>query len=377
MHRWLITLALSVYLISIIGAACAPVPPREAPITRQTQRAEGDAQTQRSPHALPTPIIGFAINLHHTDRVDIFLRAIDRLVALGCNSIEVLTPAFQENGASSEIRIDVRPGRSPSRQQLVAVLDYAHEKGLTVKLMPTVLLANPRGNEWRGKIQPERWEPWWRSYREVMDYFIGVAIETHVDVFSVGSELLSTEKQSDQWEPLIDHVRSRFNGKLSYSTNWDHYQTPTFWRKLDLIGINGYWNLTTLGADGQADDEQLAARWTQIRDQVLGFSRAMGRPVLLTEIGYPSLSWGLKDPWNYVGSGATPDAEPQRRGYRAFLAAWDDLLRLSPQPEQLAGVFFFKWDPYYNGGPDDTGYGVLGKPALPVLEQWMKSRKGR
>lgn len=385
MHRWLITLALAVYLASLIGAACAPLPPRsgahaDAPPVKPASQpdasgAQGiDVPTNRTARHIPEPVVGFAIDLHHTNKLDLYLAAIDRMVDLGCNSIEVLTPAFQDNGASTDIGIDIQPGRSPSRQQLVEVLTYAKRRGLTTKLMPVVLLANPRGNEWRGKIQPERWDPWWRSYRKNLDYFLGVANETGVDIFSVGSELLSTEKQSDYWEPLIDHVRSRFTGRVTYSTNWDHYQVPTFWRKLDYIGINGYWNLTTLASDGKPTDTQLIERWTQIRTQVLAFGEATNRPVLLTEIGYPSVPWAIKDPWNYVTSGATPDVNAQRRGYQAFLGAWNDLLTDMPQPDRLAGVFFFKWDPYYSGGPDDTGYGIVGKPTHVMLQQWFKQR---
>src|SRR5436190_1620972 len=70
----------------------------------------------------PAPVIGFAINLHHTDHVDLYFKAIDQMAADGFNTIEVLTPAFQRDGAAEDIKVEVGPGQSPSREQIVTVL---------------------------------------------------------------------------------------------------------------------------------------------------------------------------------------------------------------------------------------------------------------
>jgi hypothetical protein len=321
-------------------------------------------------------INGFAINLHHTDDVQAFYRAIDDVAKLGFNSVEIVTPAFQLNGASTKIALEVGPGKSPRREDLTAVLNYARKKGLKTVLMPIVLFKSPRGNEWRGKIQPEHWEPWWASYREIMDYFTDIANETGVSVLSVGSELLSTEKQGDQWGAEIAHIRSRFSGKLSYSTNWDHYHVPVFWKSLDMIGINGYWDLTTMSKKTPPEEAELVDRWKEIRDQVMTFGKSEDRPVMLTEIGYPSLPWGLKDPWNYVnGSDTKSTPETQEEGYRAFLVAWSDLIGAKPDPKQLTGVFFYKWDPYGDGSSSDTGYGVKGKPVYELIKKWQEQRQ--
>jgi len=173
-------------------------------------------------------MLGFALNLHHTDNINAYLTAIDEIAAMGFNTVEVLTPMFQDNGASESIAGGRGPRPEPGAEGLIKVLRHAREKGLTTVLMPLVLFENPRGNEWRGKIQPEKWDNWWKSYRKNIDYFIDIANEADASVFSIGSELLSTEKQLDRWEPLIAHAREKFRGRLSYSTNWDHYQKPTF-----------------------------------------------------------------------------------------------------------------------------------------------------
>ncbi len=365
--RSLVIAALLVYGISILGAIIAPRPVSGDPTpTRPTPRQGPPPQW---------PLRGFAISLHHTNRLDLYLASIDEIAKLGFNCLEVATPAFQTHGASAQIQLVTGPGRGPTRQQLVTLLQHAHDRGLTTALMPQILFTDPRGNEWRGKIHPPQWGPWWESYARVTDYFLDVANEADVDIYCVGSELLSTERQADRWDGLIDHVRSRFKGWLTYSTNWDHYHVPTIWRRLDMIGVSGYWDLTEQAQHDPPTHDELRHRWQGIRQQLLAFAQDQGRPILFTEIGYPSLTWALKDPWNYVppDPSTPPDPQAQALGYEAFLNAWGDLLVDRPQPQQLVGVFFYAWDPYRQGGPGDYGYGVRGKPALQRLRQWLEA----
>jgi hypothetical protein len=385
MYRSLIYLALAVYVLAVIGAACAPtLPAAEAP---PAPRLTDSGQ----------PLLGFAFSLHHTDDLEPYLRAVDDIADMGFNSLEIVTPAYQTDGAASDIAI--QPGLSAQREDVLRLLKRAHQRGLRTSLMPIVLFSEPRGNEWRGKIKPEHWNDWWNSYRKVMDYFLDLADEGQADAFAVGSELLSTEEQTDQWMQVIAAARRKFRGRhvaLYYSTNWDHYQTPTFWSSVDMIGICCYWDLTVGTGTEHPTHEQLARRWDAIRKQVLSFGREQNRPVLFTEIGYPSLPWGLKDPWNYVNTkDAAAAPEVQAEGFASYLNAWGDLLGrpyhfpdLSParrraqhravsaatQPagvKPVAGVFFYSWEPLSAGGPADTGYGIKGKPTYDLLKLWL------
>lgn len=360
--------ALCLYSLCTIGALIAQ-PQNASPTPLQNNR--------RSPKplndTLPLPIRGFALNFHHTVHLTAYLQAIDEMADLGCNSVEIVTPAFQTDGQSQQVRIETGPKRGPLRWQLLALLRHARQRGLTTTLMPQVLFTNPRGNEWRGKINPSNWEPWWNSYQRMIDYFLDIAQEASVDVFCVGSELLSTERQTDRWLSLIRHIRSRYNGLLTYSTNWDHYHVPTIWHDLDMIGVNGYWDLSHHAAHDPPSPTDLSRRWHQIQKKLFDFANLHGRPILLTEIGYPSLPWAIKDPWNYVHDSAVKaDTHAQTQGYTSFLTAWGDLLSSDESnTEVVAGAFFYAWDPYRHGGEYDTGYGIRGKPAGDLLKQWL------
>jgi len=371
-----------VLLAGLCLFACVALPLRAA------------ADTQPEPAKGPT--LGFTINLHHTEHLEKYLESVDEIAAMGCNTLQVVTPAWQHNGASSKVHYRPGPGGGPTREQLLTLLNHAEQRGLRTALMVTVLLTEPRGNEWRGKIMPGDWDTWWAHYHRVIHQAMDVALEAGVDDFAVGSELLTTEPERERWTELIDALRQRFDGRLYYSTNWDHYHVPRFWGELDLIGINGYWNITTLAADPDAPThDELVARWRQIRADLVGHARRFNKPILITEVGYPTLPWALKDPWNYVaGKDQPPDPQAQAKGYRAFLEAWSDALKptgasipeapttaATTQPTSqptrtqhpLAGVLFFAWDPYYRGGHGDTGYGVRGKPAFHLIRDWVQN----
>ena len=408
MPRTIGILALVIYLASLgalfTGASspsargAADAQARQAKQTTADNAGDTDtgdeAADTRTRQTLPQ-MVGMTLNLYHTKDLSLYLDAVDRIAKLGFNTVHVITPVFQRHGAAQEIERLVGPGRALPKQDLKRVLRRAEQHGLTTVLMPQVNFTHPRGNEWRGKIQPQHWPTWWRDYERMITDHAELAQDTDVDVFIVGCELLSTQKadHESRWRGIIDAVRGRFDGALTYSTNWDSYQKVLFWDALDAIGISGYWDLTRAASDPAAPtDAELIQRWRTIRQTVLTYAKNQDRPALITELGYPSLPWALRDPWNYVNTEDRPaDHEPQARGYRSFLDAWNPMLTKptstaprtqpvrTPQAEwhlsepRMAGVLFYRWDPYYHGGPEDTGYGVVGKPAFKVLKQWLNA----
>ena len=369
--------AAAVFVLAVAGAAVARhQQPRNGSMALPPVPAVADEQPRfatRGPH------VGFALELHHTDHFHLYMEAVDRMAAGGADSLLVVTPAWQEHGASNEITIEARLRRGPTREQLVRLLNHAHKRELKTALMPIVLMTEPRGNEWRGRIHPPDWSAWWQSYRTMIGWFANVAAQTEVDLFYVGSELLSTESQTRRWSALIEHVERIYPGSIGYTTNWDHYSRTTLWPMVDVVGINGYWDITTGTSAAAPDPAILSHNWGRIRNDLLRFARQVDRPVVLTEVGYPSLPWALQEPWNYVTDVQT-EATPQIQamGYAAFLSGFGVALQQPPSLDDgrpaLAGVFFYRWDVYHHGGPTDTGYGIRGKPAEDLLHQWMQDR---
>ncbi len=347
-----------------MGAGAAPDRPAVSAPDPPPEAVDAAIRAPEPPRriGLDRPVLGFGINAHHISNLSLYLEAVDAIANLGANTLLVVTPMFQERVDSS--RIQFRPQKCPTDGQLVAILRRGRIRGLKTILLPIVLIEVPGPKDWRGTINPNDLDAWWASYELFINHFLDIAIEAEVDVLSVGSELNSMEGELQRWRRTIDHARSRFDGNLTYSANWDRYQRVTFWSWLDFISVSSYFELARDDPDAPLDT--LVAAWQRERRRLLEHARRYDRPLLLMEIGYPSVPWAAAHPWNYVADAkTTADHEAQARCYRAFFEAWTETVA-RPGSRALGFNCYF-WDPYHSGGPDDTGYGVRGKPAERVI----------
>lgn len=314
--------------------------------------------------AAPPPFLGFGINAHHISDLPLYLESVDAIAELGCNALVVVTPMYQDRVDSSEIRFN--PDKCPTDEQLRAILDRARKRGLHTTLLPIVLIEFPREKEWRGLIDPDDPDAWWASYERFIDRYLEIAIASDVDALSVGSELNSFEDDVDRWRRIIDRVRKRFKGTVTYTANWDRYDRVKLWPLVDHISVSAYFELAREEPD--APVERLVRAWEGQRRRMIRFAARHERPFMLMELGYPSLPWASAHPWNYVADDdVAADHEAQARCYRAFFEAWSDTIARPGGP--ALGVYCYKWDPYHHGASTDTGYGVQGKPAMRIIEQ--------
>ncbi|MCP3902380.1 MAG: hypothetical protein GY715_01995 [Planctomycetes bacterium] len=311
---------------------------------------------------LPRPLLGFAINAHHISDLPAYLRAVDGIRDLGANTLIIVTPMFQRYANSS--RITIPRSLCPSDEQLVALLERGRQHGMHTILMPIVLIEKPGDKDWRGVIRPDDWDAWWQSYEKGLDRYVRLANRTGVDMLSIGSELNSTEEQLDRWAGIARRVRDQYPGKIMYSANWDRYDRTSIWPLVDVMSVSSYFELER-DRPG-APEPDLVAAWVPIRTKLLEHAAHWKRPLLLSEIGYPSLPWANAHPWNYVADdGEEADHDAQARSWRAFLTAWSG--ELTDASSNLIGFCGYRWDPYHSGGDDDTGYGIAGKPSHDVI----------
>lgn len=313
------------------------------------------------------PYCGLAWQIHHVDEVvGRARRLFGEMAELGANAVLISNPGYQEHAGSDTFEID--PAVTPSDEQWREIIGLAHHHGLRVILMPIVLLSQPRGSEWRGVINPPNWDDWFDRYREFVLRFARIAEANRVEVMTVGSELISTEKYTDRWRNLIRDVRKVYHGKLSYSSNWDHYKVVEFWDELDLVGMTSYYKLAS---EPNPSLDTLLEAWQPIKRGVLRWQQRVGKPLLFTEIGWCSQEGAASEPWNYFHKQkATPAGlEEQRNCYLAFLKTWADT------PE-VGGMIWWEWNDD-RGGPEDYNYTPRGKPAEKVLSDWLQSVRQR
>jgi hypothetical protein len=302
------------------------------------------------------PFRGISMQIQRVDWIDKYEQSEDEIADVGADTVLLVVEGRQENGTSSHIYLDMR--MTPTPEKLAELIDHAKRRHLRVVLMPIVLLDNPKGEEWRGTLKPDSWDDWFDSYRDMLTQFAWIAQGHGVDVMSVGSELVSAEPKLDQWTKTIAKVRETFKGNLTYSANWDHYNTVPFWDQLDLIGMNSYY---TLGKDQNASVGEIEGRWKKIQHDLHGFQSQVHKPLIFLEAGWCSLQNAASAPWDYTQTDLPADPDLQKRLYEAFFHVWYG-------DPQLGGFMMWEWPP---GPADERGYSPKGKPAEAVLKEWM------
>lgn len=316
------------------------------------------AEPNRAINGDALPIRAVGIQIQRTDWIDRYKASIDEIADLGADAVKIVVDARQEDGSSNSIYLDLR--MTPDPDALGELFRHAKSRGLKIIFMPIVLVDDPKGDEWRGTLRPESWAKWFDSYRDILGHFLWIAEGNDVDIFVIGSELLSSEQQVAEWNKTIAFVRERFSGLITYSSNWDHYHNVPFWDKLDLIGMNSYW---TLGPDGNASVETIAANWRDIKAELEPFIREQGKPLIFLEVGWTSLDNAAEAPWDYTQP-VPINLELQKRLWEGFWQVWYGT-------PWLGGFSIWEWPPG-DGGPEDRGYTPENKPAEAVIRQWLQ-----
>jgi glycosyl hydrolase family 113 len=316
------------------------------------------AHPQEARHAEIPFQKGMVLGIFSRSDPSYFRTSLKELQDLGVDSVSLIVPKVQKDIKATGFYDD--PWITPSDESLRLAAREAHRLGMRVFLFPIVYVAQLGEKEWRGTLSPPSWDAWFRAYEEMILHYARLAAEERIEFFSIGSELCSTESFRDRWLGVIRKAREVFPGKITYSANWDHLDPVTFGGALDFLGMNAYYEV---GKGETSSVEAMTARWREIQKGIRTWRLSNGdKPVVITEVGYPSRTGAGKDPWNYFGEG-DPDPEEQRKCYEAFVRAWKG-------ERMLDGVYFYLW--WGDGGPGDTDYTPRGKAAASVIRSWYR-----
>lgn len=286
---------------------------------------------------------------------ELYERRLEEITTLGATHV-ALTVSWSQRSVRSN-GIAPRDDVTVDDEQLRAAVRRARELGLEVIVFPLLDVRQRSEGYWRGTIDPDDVDTWWKSYEGFILHYASIAGQEHAAAFVVGSELASTEAWRDRWHHLIAAVEDRFDGTVIYSANWDHYDQVSFWRRVDAIGVSAYF---ALSGSAEASEAELTEAWRKHRAELEELAASTGKPLWITEVGYPSLDGAATAPWDYTRD-AEVDLEEQRRCYEAFVRAWDGA-------DTLAGTIFWNW--WGDGGSTDRSYTPRGKPAAAVLQDW-------
>jgi hypothetical protein len=343
-------LAVGVAAVTLLGSDNEAVPQSES--RNGTEATTGAGQPASDPGGFLTGfnLTAFTQGGYSGPRVQADL---ERLKELGSTAV-VLVPTWYMRRFDST-RIEPEPQKTPSDVGLQSTIATARQVGLEVILKPHVDVLD---GTFRGDVQPSDRAAWFSSYERFVGHYADIAAAGDVGFFSVGTELKSLSTDTEPWKAVIESVRSRYGGELTYAANWDEVFQVQFWDRLDLIGVDAYFPLSQEGE--VPTPESLAAAWQPNVDGLEALSNQWGKPVLLTEIGYPSQEGSTANPWE-VREGLPADQELQAMAYQAAYDAFEGR-------SWLRGILWWSWraDPKPEEA-NDVEYTPEGKQAEGVF----------
>ena len=297
-------------------------------------------------------------------------RTLDEAVRTGATWVSLTPFGRTWDLAPTGIDLTFEAPFPENRRAVLTAIRQARARGLEVLLVPHLWVET---GGWRALIDPgsdEGWARWAEAYRRFLLTWARVAAEGGAEMLSVGVELRSwvTTTRASSMLAIIEDVRKVYPGLLTYSANWDDVEDTMIFGALDLIGINAFYPLAD--KDG-AKYPALAEGGRRVAAKIDAFARAMGKPVLLTEIGYTTRSDPAIRPWEWPDGmkGVRVDEGAQAEAYSALLA---------PFLDQSTFAGFFVWR--YYADPDDVsqeaewGFSPRGKLAELVLRDAFATR---
>lgn len=247
---------------------------------------------------------------------------------IGSNTVTIVPTWYMSSSSADVVKPNAK--KTPSDTSLETVIGFAKDIGLMVILKPHVDVID---DSFRGDIQPRDRARWYDSYEDFIGYYADFASRVGVDIFTVGTELGSLSADTDPWRQIISVVRSKFAGQLTYAANWDEVDQVQFWDSLDLIGVDAYYPLASEG-DRPTEDDLVSAWQTPIAN-LEATSVRWGKPILFTEIGYPTQVGAASHPFE-VREGEPEDQAAQATAYRAAFTAFEDV-------PWLRGMSWWSW----------------------------------
>jgi len=299
-------------------------------------------------------------NGYATDRSRRSLAALDRL---GANAIALVPYGFSSPARLSEIRRAGKSLSTESDESLRVAVRQARALRLGVLLKPQIWVG---ADLWPSSIDfttDGDWERWFRSYEDWILPYALAAEELRVDLFCVGTELTHAALEHPQrFRKLIDRIRRIYQGPLTYAANWhQEFEQVGFWDAVDFIGLDNYY---PLAESPLAEERELRAGATAVAARVEAVAARESRPVLFTEVGFPSLRSAGLSASAAKNLERQPDLERQALLYRITMETYWS------RP-WFAGLYWWKWfsDPA-NAGPAGDLWTPRGKPAQAVLSDW-------
>ncbi len=200
------------------------------------------------------------------------------------------------------------------------------------------------------------------SYSSFILQYATLATNVRAELFCIGTELETfIVNRPSFWNALIEKIKKKYKGKLTYAANWDEYKHTPFWSKLDYIGIDAYFPVS----NSKTPSIQACLQgWENHKQTIHEISRKYSKSIMFTEFGYRSVDYTGKAPWRSDRSMEQVNLEAQMNATQAlFKTFWGE--------NWFAGGFIWKW--FHNhknvGGKLNSRFTPQNKPVELVIKK--------
>ncbi|MDT0606733.1 glycoside hydrolase family 113 [Croceitalea rosinachiae] len=237
------------------------------------------------------------------------------------------------------------------------------KNGVKIMIKPQIWVWQ---GEFTGDITMETEEAWLELEKTYKDFILTYALlaeEVDAEVYCIGTELEEFIKYRPKfWKELIEKVRNRYSGKLTYAANWDEYTRTPFWSELDYIGVDAYFPLSE---EKNPTKEHMKKGWQKWKIALKNISEEKDKPIVFTEFGYRSMDYTAKKPWlvdrNQMDVNLKAQADATQVVFDEF---WKE--------DWFAGGFIWKWFIQHKktGGEGDNRFTPQNKPSEIVIRNF-------
>jgi hypothetical protein len=249
--------------------------------------------------------------------------------------------------------------KTPTIASFISGIQMAHAQGFHVFVVPLV-------SPWSGFInfstlQDE--QQWFTNYWNAYKPYILAAAQNNVEQLAVGTEddWLQQNAPASLWNTLIANIHSIFSGTLTYDMNWIQQLQPLpSWMKnpyLKVIGFSEY--IPLISTPTRVDPQAMRALWKKtVKPIIDGVAHELGKPILISEIGYRNSSDTLFQPYQ-TSTGAPADPSEQAAACNAAIAE-------AVADPNITGIYFWGWE-------NVETFSLKGLPAVSTIHKWFTS----
>ncbi len=256
----------------------------------------------------------------------------------GANWLEMPVLLTQSTSYTTDVHTE---SNAPTVASFSSGIRKAISLGYHVFFIP--LLGVKVAGDWSGTVQipAAAQQAWFDNYWNALRPYAIAAQASGAEQMAIGTEIVWLEDNapSTLWNQLIARVSGVFHGKLTYDLNWSPslYDAPASWLKnpaLSALGVSEYIPLTS--SQERVTPSAMISLWKEkVRSYIDTFSAAVGKPMLVSEIGYRDSSDALYNPYSQQSS--LPTDQQEQAG--AFNATLSNVFGDS----RIIGVFFWGW----------------------------------